>query len=135
MNFITIITVGLISFLWKRKHLLWIILKNENNHFRWFCRKSGKLSWKIKKNIRVAFDYDNSLTYSLCKITMSKRIRKAVQNFLNSFQAYLFNSKRSGWVASNCVLTTCLRPTQLCGGRPTKRKLFNFLLLAHSLLR
>ncbi|WP_455339527.1 hypothetical protein [Globicatella sanguinis] len=31
-------------------------------------------------------------------------------------------------------LSTCLRPTQLCGGRPTKRKSFNFLLLVHSLL-
>ncbi|WP_455338924.1 hypothetical protein [Globicatella sanguinis] len=29
---------------------------------------------------------------------------------------------------------TCLRPTQLCGGRPTKRKLFNFLLLVYSQL-
>ncbi|WP_455338334.1 hypothetical protein [Globicatella sanguinis] len=29
-------------------------------------------------------------------------------------------------------LSTCLRPTQLCEGRPTKRKSFNFLLLAHS---
>src|SRR5699024_639913 len=27
---------------------------------------------------------------------------------------------------------TCLRPTQLCGGEQTKRKLFNFLLLVHS---
>ncbi|WP_455338451.1 hypothetical protein [Globicatella sanguinis] len=26
-----------------------------------------------------------------------------------------------------------LSATQLCGGRPTKRKLFDFLLLAHSL--
>ena len=29
---------------------------------------------------------------------------------------------------------TCLRPTQLCGGRQTKRKLFNFLLLVYSKL-
>ncbi|WP_455338505.1 hypothetical protein [Globicatella sanguinis] len=27
-----------------------------------------------------------------------------------------------------------MRPTQLCGGRQTKRKLFNFLLLANSQL-
>ncbi|WP_455338825.1 hypothetical protein [Globicatella sanguinis] len=31
-------------------------------------------------------------------------------------------------------LSTCLRPTQLCGGRQTKRKLFNFLLLVYSQL-
>ncbi|WP_455338329.1 hypothetical protein [Globicatella sanguinis] len=31
-------------------------------------------------------------------------------------------------------LSTCLRPTQLCGGRPTKRKSFNFLLLVYSQL-
>ncbi|WP_455338909.1 hypothetical protein [Globicatella sanguinis] len=38
------------------------------------------------------------------------------------------------WLSGiNLRLSTCLRPTQLCGGRPTKRKLFNFLLLAHSL--
>ncbi|WP_455339649.1 hypothetical protein [Globicatella sanguinis] len=29
-------------------------------------------------------------------------------------------------------LSTCLRPTQLCGGRPKKRKSTDFLLLAHS---
>ncbi|WP_455339426.1 hypothetical protein [Globicatella sanguinis] len=30
-------------------------------------------------------------------------------------------------------LSTCLRPTHLCGGGgQTKRKLFNFLLLVHS---
>ncbi|WP_455339701.1 hypothetical protein [Globicatella sanguinis] len=29
-------------------------------------------------------------------------------------------------------LSTCLRPTQLCGGRPTKRKSFDFLLLVYS---
>ncbi|WP_455339594.1 hypothetical protein [Globicatella sanguinis] len=32
----------------------------------------------------------------------------------------------------NLRLSTCLRPTQLCGGRPTKRKSFDFLLLVHS---
>ncbi|WP_455338346.1 hypothetical protein [Globicatella sanguinis] len=32
----------------------------------------------------------------------------------------------------NLRLSACLRPTQLCGGRPTKRKLFNFLLLVYS---
>ncbi|WP_455338361.1 hypothetical protein [Globicatella sanguinis] len=31
-------------------------------------------------------------------------------------------------------LSTRLRPTQLCGGRPTKRKSFDFLLLVYSLL-
>ncbi|WP_455338448.1 hypothetical protein [Globicatella sanguinis] len=31
-------------------------------------------------------------------------------------------------------LSTCLRPTQLCGGEQTKRKLFNFLLLVYSQL-
>ncbi|WP_455338356.1 hypothetical protein [Globicatella sanguinis] len=30
-------------------------------------------------------------------------------------------------------LSTCLRPTQLCGGGQTKRKSTDFLLLAHSL--
>ncbi|WP_455339108.1 hypothetical protein [Globicatella sanguinis] len=29
---------------------------------------------------------------------------------------------------------TCLIPTQLCGGRPTKRKSFDFLLLVYSQL-
>ncbi|WP_455339460.1 hypothetical protein [Globicatella sanguinis] len=31
-------------------------------------------------------------------------------------------------------LSTCLRSTQLCGGSPTKRKLFIFLLLVYSQL-
>ncbi|WP_455338541.1 hypothetical protein [Globicatella sanguinis] len=34
----------------------------------------------------------------------------------------------------NLRLSTCLRPTQLCGGRPTKRKSFDFLLLVYSQL-
>ena len=37
-------------------------------------------------------------------------------------------------MASNCVLMTCLIPTQLCGGEQTKRKSFDFLLLVHSQL-
>ncbi|WP_455338292.1 hypothetical protein [Globicatella sanguinis] len=32
----------------------------------------------------------------------------------------------------NLRLSTCWRPTQLCGGRPTKRKSFDFLLLVYS---
>ncbi|WP_455339707.1 hypothetical protein [Globicatella sanguinis] len=44
-------------------------------------------------------------------------------------------SLKAQWLSGlKLHLATCLRPTQLCGGGPTKRKLFNFLLLVYSQL-
>ncbi|OFK61942.1 hypothetical protein HMPREF2811_10935 [Globicatella sp. HMSC072A10] len=50
----------------------------------------------------------------------------------SQISAYLLKAQ---WLSGfELRLSTCSRPTQLCGGGQTKRKLFNFLLLAHSLI-
>ncbi|WP_455338648.1 hypothetical protein [Globicatella sanguinis] len=58
-------------------------------------------------------------------------VRYHFDKFNQVIARYLIAQGLSGL---NLRLSTCLRPTQLCGGRPTKRKLFNFLLLVYSQL-
>ncbi|WP_455338390.1 hypothetical protein [Globicatella sanguinis] len=51
----------------------------------------------------------------------------------SQISAYLLKAQ---WLSGlNLRLSTCLRPTQLCGGGETKQKLTDFLLLAHSLIK
>ncbi|MDT2768093.1 hypothetical protein P7G58_04355 [Globicatella sulfidifaciens] len=50
----------------------------------------------------------------------------------SQISAYLLKAQ---WLSGlKLRFSTCLRPTQLCGGRPTKRKSFDFLLLVYSQL-
>ncbi|WPC07928.1 hypothetical protein [Globicatella sp. PHS-GS-PNBC-21-1553] len=58
-----------------------------------------------------------------------------VEDKADEFNQVIARYLKAQWLSGlNLRLSTCLRPTQLCGGRPTKRKLFNFLLLVHSQL-
>ncbi|WP_455339048.1 hypothetical protein [Globicatella sanguinis] len=54
---------------------------------------------------------------------------------LGKFNQLIVIKLKAQWLSGlKRRLSTCLRPTQLCGGEQTKRKLFNFLLLVHSQL-
>ncbi|MDT2768412.1 hypothetical protein P7G58_06005 [Globicatella sulfidifaciens] len=58
---------------------------------------------------------------------------KIAENNLAKYNQVIARYLKAQWLSGlNLRLSTCLRPTQLCGGGQTKRKLFNFLLLAHS---
>ena len=57
-----------------------------------------------------------------------------VEDKVDEFNQVIARYLKAQWLSGiKLRLSTCLRPTQLCGGEQTKRKLFNFLLHAYSL--
>ncbi|MDT2768459.1 hypothetical protein P7G58_06250 [Globicatella sulfidifaciens] len=58
-----------------------------------------------------------------------------VKDKFGKLNQVMIHKLKAQWLSGlNLRLSTCLRPTQLCGGRPTKRKSFDFLLLVYSQL-
>ncbi|MDT2767257.1 hypothetical protein P7G58_00045 [Globicatella sulfidifaciens] len=62
------------------------------------------------------------------------RLNEVKDKFGKLNQVIVIKGKAQWLSGLKLRLWTCLRPTQLCGGGQTKRKLFNFLLLVHSQL-
>ncbi|WP_455338283.1 hypothetical protein [Globicatella sanguinis] len=84
---------------------------------------------KLEKSSQVVARYLKAQWLSGLNLRLNK-VRYHFDKFNQVIARYLIAQWLSGL---NLRLSTCLRPTQLCGGRPTKRKLFNFLLLVYSL--
>ncbi|WPC09357.1 hypothetical protein [Globicatella sp. PHS-GS-PNBC-21-1553] len=56
-----------------------------------------------------------------------------VRYHFDKFNQVIAIKLKTQWLSGlNLRLSTCLRPTQLCGDGQMKRKPFDFLLLAHS---
>ena len=85
--------------------------------------KFGKLNQVIVIKLKAQWLSDLELRLNVAENKLEKS---------SQISAY---SLKAQWLSGlKLRLSTCLRPTQLCGGRPTKRKSFDFLLLVYSQL-
>ncbi|MHA3225359.1 hypothetical protein ACV7JQ_05340 [Globicatella sulfidifaciens] len=65
---------------------------------------------------------------------LKPRLNEVTDKFGKLNQVIVIKVKAQWLSGLELRLSTCVRPTQLCGGGQTKRKSFDFLLLVHSQL-